>query len=733
MTSVYDYRIPKSLSGRLMAGGRVLVPFGPRRIGGFCVGLSDTTSVAESRLKDIISAGDAEEAVPADLLKTTRWIASYYHASWGNVLAAAVPSAVRKGRHARRETYVSLAVSLDEARAAFGIALKRSPQQQHALQTLLGLIGEAVGEEEHLVTAVSLQERAKVKRATLKALAARGLIRLDSRPVHRELVSFREVEHAIDLTPAQQQAYGALAAAVRGEAYSTFLLYGVTGSGKTEVYLRTMQDALQAGKSVLVLVPEISLTPQTVERFRERAGAVAVLHSSMSEGDRAQQWRDIRQGRVRVVVGARSAVFAPLADLGLVIVDEEHERTFKQETSPRYNARDVAVVRARENGAIAILGSATPSLESWQNARSGKYALLTLPERVGKAGTPSTVVVDMRSEWSDRKQAVVFSRQLERELVGCLHRKEQAILFLNRRGFNTSAQCRACGEVLRCASCDIALTYHQKSGVLRCHYCDYQVSKPVCCPLCSAATLHFSGTGTERVDDLLARLMPAARVKRMDSDTMTRVGAHAEALAAFARGEFDILLGTQMVTKGFDFPNVTLVGVLSADSAINMPDFRSAERCFQLVTQVVGRCGRSTKPGRAVVQAFQPDHYALQCALAQDFGAFARHELADRKAMGYPPFGRLLRIVGRGKKSALLSAAMVEIAGAMRALLRTGMVVLGPVPCPLARLHGEHRQHILLKASTHKQVEGMLRSVADALSRKNGIHISVDVDPVSLL
>jgi primosomal protein N' (replication factor Y) len=452
----------------------------------------------------------------------------------------------------------------------------------------------------------------------------------------------------------------------------------------------------------------------------------------MASGARAEEWRRLRSGEVRVAVGARSAVFSPLPDLGLVVVDEEHERSFKQDSAPRYHARDVAVVRGRLESATVLLGSATPSLESYRNAKEGRYQLLELPERVAGGHLPQTEVVDMRAEWADVKQQTLVSRRLAKEMHGRLHRGEQIILFLNRRGFNTWIHCLHCTEVLRCPACDISLTYHQGPKILRCHYCEYEDRVPETCPACGARKLRFAGTGTERVEETVARLFPEARMLRMDADTMTGRDAHAEALSAFARGEYDILLGTQMVAKGHDFPNVTLIGVLFADGSINLPDFRAAENTFQLVMQVVGRAGRGAREGTGIIQAYDPAHYAVQFAAKQDYGGFAARELADRRAHRYPPFGRMARVLVRGPDRDKAAALAQQIADALGAAAPP-RAVLGPAPCAIARIQANWRFHALVKAESAGAVARILHAAQDLLKDQGKTRVVVDVDPVSLL
>lgn len=543
---------------------------------------------------------------------------------------------------------------------------------------------------------------------------------------------FPEEEKKIVLHPEQQAAVDKIGAALDDGRFQSFLLHGATGSGKTEVYMRLIAKTLEMGKGALVLVPEVSLTPQTVSRFRKRFGNIAVLHYKLGEGERAEHWRRLSSGQVRLAVGARSAVFAPVRDLGLIVVDEEHEKSYKQDNDPRYNARDIALVRASITNACAILGSATPSLESWQNAHIGKHSLVRMPTRAGGARTPTVKVVDLRQEWADVKQPVLFSRELERELEQCLKRKEQAILFLNRRGFHTIIRCPACGDSVECDHCDIAMTHHRSQNLLRCGYCGFEKRVPDVCPTCGSATLRFGGVGTERIEDILAGIFPKARLLRMDSDSMSAKDSHAEALVSFSRGDYDILLGTQMVAKGLDFPNVTLVGVLMADGALGMSDFRAPERTFQLVTQVIGRAGRSDKAGKAVVQAFQPDHHAVKFAIAQDYQSFVDAEIPDRLRRGYPPFGRLARVVVSGKDSKQVVEKARRLGDACKRTAPEKGRLLGPAACEVERVQGVFRWHMIFFAPEYKTLAAWLAAAEVKPGEEKNVRVIIDVDPASM-
>lgn len=723
LTDKFHYKIPDQMTGIIEPGDRVVVPFGRRKIRGVVVEIVPRPPIDQSLLKEIESVAPSEERIPGDILHLANWTAKYYGSSWGTVLSAAIPAGIKQGARQRVSHCWRLMVTAEQFLEAEAKAQRRAPRRARTLKRFAELV--AMKTE---WSAEELREDAEISADVFPHLAENGFIyRFEEAAPTVPILSKRP-----ELTPSQQNAVTAIEGAVRSRDFGVFLLHGVTGSGKTEVYLRLMEQALAAGRGVLVLVPEISLTPQTVERFQSRAGDVAVLHSNLGDGERAEQWRRLRSGAVRVAVGARSAVFAPIENLGLVVVDEEHERTYKQENDPRYNARDVAIVRASHVGAAVVLGSATPSLESWNNAIAGKYTLLSLPERAGGAVPPAVSVVDLRREWADVKKPAILSRELERSLAACLNRGEQAILFLNRRGFHTSVRCAGCGEPVECQSCDIALTYHRMENILRCHCCGSQEAPPEKCPICSSKQFRYVGTGTERVEDILTRIYPGVRLLRMDSDSMTGRDAHASALSRFAAGGFDVLLGTQMIAKGLDFPNVTLVGVLMADSALGMTDFRAAERTFQLTTQVIGRAGRGVRPGLAIVQAFQPEHPAVSCAVNQDYQAFVDGELVERKRLAYPPFGRLARILVTGGEEAAVASVADKVGQLFRESLPSNGRLLGPAECELARAKALFRRHLLLLCPDHNALARWIARAKPPANWEKGVRVAVDIDPVSL-
>jgi primosomal protein N' (replication factor Y) len=748
----FTYSVPSFLRAAIRPGARVVVPFGKRREVGVCVETLETPGFDPAKLRPIARLLDEEPLLSGELLDLARWIAQDSVCSLGEALGACLPGSLQGEWERRTVLEVEAAPG---ARAALESLEERWSKQHRALRTLL----EAAGP----VEARELRRRTGLSESPLRSLERRGLVRLRHAPARPDPLLESPAETAAPPTPTEHQvaALEALAGAIRGRRYGGFLLYGVTGSGKTEVYLRALEEVLSLGRGAIVLVPEIALTPQTVARFRGRFGRVAVLHSRLTDAQRLEQWREIRSGSARIVVGARSAIFAPVRDLGLVVVDEEHEPSFKQQQIPRYHARDVARRRAELAGAVLVLGSATPSLESWRAAREGALALLRLPERVAGGALPPVRVVDLRRETSGGKIFTVLSRALSVALRERLRKREQSILFLNRRGFSPVLYCPGCGATVRCARCDVSLTYHRRLQRAVCHLCFEEIVPPKRCPSCGAAGLLFLGAGSERVEEAVRRIAPEARVARMDSDTMIARGAHEAVLERFRRGDLDVLVGTQMIAKGLDFPNVTLVGVVSADTGLHLPDFRSSERTFQLLAQVSGRAGRGPRGGEVFVQTFDPSHDAIRRAVRHDFEGFAEKELVYREELGYPPFGRLVRVLVEGREEEKVEAAASRVAGMLRGeaparglsggrgertlpfesgeeapLLRAprGVVVLGPAPAPIARARGRARWHLLVKLvppEAFASVQPTLQRIATASFA--GADVSVDVDPASML
>ncbi len=716
------YRVPAGCSPVPQPGSRVQVPLGRRRVVGVVVDVvQHPGDVEAASVRELHSVVDPEPVLDSELLEFCRWAARYYFASWGEVLACAVPGFTGPGPQVPRRLILTARgrAHPEELQAACG----RSRRRRELVDDLLGS-----------------------KDGILRGQLPRDVQRIAAPLLDAQLVKWCEV--AMEPAPAtapgaplqlnveQEAAVAAVQAALRGRTYRPLLLRGVTGSGKTEVYLRAAEETLAQGRGVVYLVPEIGLTPLLSRQFVQRFGnQVAVLHSGLSRGERQRQWQRVRSGEANVVLGARSALFAPMVRPGLFVVDEEQENSFKQDERPRYHARDLALVRARECGAVVLLGSATPSMESFHHARTGKYQLLELAHRVEDRPMARTEVVDMREEFRSRGVADPLSRRLESLLRAGLERGEQSLLLLNRRGYATFVLCRECGEAVSCPQCSVTLVLHRSEARLRCHHCGYWRRQPETCPACGGGHLHWGGEGTQRMEERLRARLEGVRIVRLDRDAVRRRGEAERILTGFDRGEWDVLLGTQMVAKGHDFSRVTLVGVLAAESTLCMPDFRAAERTFHLITQVVGRSGRGRTPGQAVIQTFQPQHYAIRYACEQDYLKFFEHEIRFRKLLQYPPFTVLANlIIARREENAARSQAQA-LAGELGVLGKEHVRVVGPAAAPLARLRGLFRFQILLKARARGRLLEVLRGALDAHRRQGHSerHVMVDMDPMSLL
>ncbi len=718
----FDYEIPEAMRGRLVEGHRVRVPFGRKEVLGFVVGVAEESDVPGLRpIAGVVGEGPL---VPPALLRLARWISDYYMDPIERCLKTVLPEAVRREDFGPRRRRVARL-----ARGAPAPGRRLTAGQEGALLAL-GAHGA--------IALADARERG-VSPSSLQSLEKLGLVVIADEEEERDPfagAAFARSE-PLALNGEQGAALEMVVAQVGSPQPRPVLLQGVTGSGKTEVYLQAIAACLASGRGAIVLVPEISLTPQSVERFKSRFAAagvgVAVLHSGLSAGERRDEWHRIRSGRARVVVGARSAVFAPVSPLGLIVVDEEHEPSYKQAEAPRYHARDVAIVRGHFESAGVLLGSATPSLESLHNAARGKYLLARLTGRIDSRALPPVRVIDMRQEAARHRGPVALSDRLVRAIGERLERKEQTILFLNRRGHSSALVCVKCGFVVQCPDCSIALTYHRRPEQMLCHLCGYSAPAPRACPECGDTRIRYAGTGTEKVEEAVARIFPAARVVRMDSDTMTRRRAYEEAFAAFRSGRVDILVGTQMIAKGLDFPNVTLVGVINADLALHLPDFRASERVFQLLTQVAGRAGRGEAPGAVFVQSFTPHHPAVQFAKSHDVDGFADQEMECRRQLGYPPFGRAILVAFRGEEQKAVVAASEEVGEALRARLPEGAVLGGPCPAPIPKIQRQHRYQVFIRGSSMKPLARVVRDAIVALRARRGVSVAIDVDPVFLL
>ena len=724
----FDYLVPEHLREEVEPGRRVKVPFGRgnRPVVGYCVAV-ETKSHGPRKLKELKAVVDTRALLTPSMLRLTKWMAEHYLCSWGAALEAVLPAAVRSKAGTREVTFLSVPTAV----AARLTQLKLPPKQAQALKALAG--------STQPLTVPQLASRANCTTGPINELRKKKLVHVTVKRVQQMEVDEPEVaiESHMTLNADQQAALDTVLEAVRGNRYETLLMHGVTGSGKTEVYIQAIDEVLSYGRQAIVLVPEISLTPQTRRRFQSRFPHVAVLHSHLTPAERNWHWQRIARGEVQVVVGARSAVFAPVKQLGLIVVDEEHDSSFKQGESPRYHAREVAVERARMEGVPLVLGSATPSLESWQQARAGNYKLISMPRRVLDLPLPVVGTIDLRNEYKSRFSRGAISRPLHQAIAQALKDDGQVILLLNRRGFATHIQCPACGFVVKCPNCDLALTHHRQGERAVCHYCDYEIEAPPVCPECKFAGIRYGGLGTQKLEAEVKARFADYTCLRMDSDTMTAPGSHEEALEKFRRGEVKILLGTQMIAKGLDFPNVTLVGVINADTALHLPDFRAGERTFQLVTQVAGRTGRGTLGGRVLVQTFSPEHAAIQAAVRHDYATFADQELPIREEYGYPPFTSMVRIELRSESESQVEAFAEQLGEAIRKQLdlagpEAGRV-RGPAPAPIAKLRGNFRFHMLVQGPELDPLRAAVAAAGEELKTPEGVIWVPDVDPLDMM
>jgi len=727
----FTYSIPKEMQDVIKIGTRLKLPFGRRNIVGYAVGLHvelpADVEIDESKIKNVIDIMDVEPLITQEILKLTQWTADYYASFWGEMLKASLPAGLNseKVRSKRRKAVRLLSTVPDDN--------KPMTEQQEWIINLLSSNGGTM-----LFTEII--EEADVGASPINTLAKRGMVEVFIQDVRRDPLAGAEFPGRDDftLTDKQQTALDQITSALKKDGeFKAFLLHGVTGSGKTEVYIRAIQIALKTGRSALMLVPEISLTPVFSRRLRTVFGSdVAILHSNLSQGERFDEWTRIRRGDARVAIGTRSAVFAPLENIGLVIVDEEHDSSYRQHESPFYNARDVAVMRSHFAGAVVVLGSATPAMESFYNTQNGKYTYLQLPDRIGDLGLADAQLIDMREVFKLAGKDVALSPELLQAIKETHEKGEQVIILLNRRGFSQFVLCRTCGESMKCKNCDITLTFHRRDNKLVCHYCNYREKVPKVCPDCQSEYLYFVGEGTENIADQLEKKFPAMRIARVDRDTMSHKGEIDDVLLKFASGGIDMLVGTQMIAKGHDFPNVTLVGVISVDIGLGLPDLRSAERTFQLITQVAGRSGRGDKIGRVLIQTYYPEHYALRHAKEQDYDGFYKQEIKFRERLAYPPFFVLASIMIKHRDLAYAS----KNANILRRSLDAANTaknarILGPAPATISRLKNEYRLQIIIKAISRKSLREALE-IALADSEHNGCDLRfvyVEIDPVNLM
>lgn len=783
----FTYSLPLTLRHRVQIGCRVIVPFGPRKLTG--VVLACHNDKPAGPMKEALRLVDPEPVVTNELLALAKWISGYYCAPLGEVLRSMLPlaSEIRSGkiysltdagRDASHQLFeddpvTQILRALEQRPLSAAYLKKKFPLGDQAMRSLekKGFIvaeqtqetrdplrsasenlriqlkgGEPEGKlpkaERELIAFLALhpgthnlaqvEEQVRNAGQAARSLARKGFV--EALKEETPTPSFVErPPHA--LNPAQQSAYEQIRVAVEAGTFQPFLLHGVTGSGKTEVYLNAIDAALAAGRGALLLVPEIALTPQMAGQFFSRwGGRVAILHSAFTDTERVEQWRRIQSGAAGVVVGTRSGIFAPVRNLGLIIVDEEHDQSYKQEEVPRYHGRDVAIVRAQAVRACIVLGSATPSLESRYNAEKGKYTLLELPGRIEARPMPRVDLIDMRQEFLETRKQSTFSRALVEQIGTKLDAGEQTIVLLNRRGFSSFVACRACGERIQCINCALTLTYHRRDKRLLCHYCNYAQKVPDVCPKCQSDHIYFLGIGSEKVEEELHRDFPKARIARLDRDTVGGKHGFESILQGFRDRSFDILVGTQMIAKGHDIPNVTLVGVVSADIGLGMPDFRAAERTFQLLTQVAGRAGRGSLPGTVLVQTINPDHYAVRLAAAQDYQAFYEKELQFRKFMHYPPFTAMANIIVRTEKQEDALRMSTEL-GHQLTPAPENMKIMGPAEAPVARLKAEYRYQFLIKSASRKALNELLKRCQEFARKQkwNATALVIDVDPLTLL
>jgi primosomal protein N' (replication factor Y) len=728
----FDYAVPEGLMDRVGVGSRVRVPFRDKSALATVVAITEESEAEGIRTIEAV-VGEAP-ILSKQLLELGRWISAYYCCPIETVMRSLLPQVIRRAEIGwKKQLFVQAGRKIDNEELEK--LRRRAPRQAELLEAILRL--EAPARASQLLRQTSFDNQ------TLRALEKRGLVELREEAVMRDPHADEQFIATSNLTLNQEQTHALkqiTQALDSPEKSHPILLHGVTGSGKTEIYLQAIRAALGRVHTAIVLVPEISLTPQTVERFKGRFAdiqdAVAVLHSHLSEGERHDEWHKIHSGRARIAIGARSAIFAPLKNLGLIVVDEEHETTYKQEEAPRYHARDVAIVRAKIEKCVVVLGSATPSLESYHNAAIGKYRLVTLTQRIDEKQMPLMRIVDLRQERRKGKAATILSEKLRAAIADRMEKREQTILFLNRRGFSTSLLCSNCGEARNCPNCSVALTFHRHpavAGRLSCHLCGHTAAVPKKCPACGKDALIYAGFGTEKVEATVSQIFPEAVVRRMDADSMTRKEAYRETLRNFRTGNIDILVGTQMIAKGLHFPNVTLVGIINADLALHLPDFRAGERTFQLLTQVAGRAGRGETSGEVFVQTYTPFSPSIQFARHHDFTGYFQQELEFRERCDFPPFKHAILITVRSAHEARAKLSAETLKRRLKEALPEEFILGDATPAPLEKLQGQFRFHILIRGEAIMRLSRLVRETLDKLPFPEDVAVTVDVDPYQLL
>jgi primosomal protein N' (replication factor Y) len=724
ISRTFAYRLQPRMRSEASVGSRIVVPLGRTSVTGYIVALykelDSELDLKESDIKDAAEILDSSPILTPEILEITRWASEYYASPWGEMIKAALPPSLTTPKERKA---VRLVAPLTNEKKVTEAQRRVVEALNHGKPVLLKTLLSTTG----------------VSSSAVKTLTKRGVLEIFDHAVRRDPLGNVQLPtvQQYQLTDQQTQVLNEIEQQLKQSTYGAFLLHGVTGSGKTEVYIRSMRAALAMGRSAMMLVPEIALTPVFSRRLRAEFGdQIAIFHSSLPKGERFDEWMRVKNGEARIVIGTRSGVFAPVSNLGLVIVDEEHEATYRQQDFPYYHARDTAIVRARKESATVVLGSATPSLESFHNARTGKYRYLHLPNRIGNRRMAEAQIVDMREVFARHGQPQVFSDELLAAIKENQERKEQSIILLNRRGFSSFILCRSCGETVQCPNCDVALTYHRSERVIVCHYCNHRERAPSQCPACGKKYIFYVGEGTEQIEELLKKLFPELRIARIDRDTTSNRTRFETSLLDFAARRLDMLVGTQMLAKGHDFPNVTLVGVVSVDAGLALPDFRAAERAFQLITQVAGRAGRGDLGGRVIIQTYHPEHYALQHACAQDYGAFYGQEIRYRQNHSYPPFVVLALLLLHGKDlSRLRSDAMLLRKELDQANVDRACRVLGPAPAPLARLRGEHRIQLLIKCRSRRQLRAVVDTAMKSMLGRdlNPRSVNLEIDPVSIM
>ncbi|MFE4810990.1 primosomal protein N' [Peribacillus simplex] len=781
----FDYRIPEKWKQVIKPGMRVIVPFGPRMVQGFVTGLKAKSDFA--KLRNIKEPMDLEPILNDELLQLGDWLTKEAMCFKISALQAMLPAAMKakyekvikvvedkKDRvplfiqnlfgkndsiswkdviEGENASFFQMEMQNGNLELVYNVKNRLNKKTVRVIKSLLSpkelkemasaMSSHAKKQQELLQYFIEHQEPIPLKEllelintssGTVKSLVSKGALAEMDQEIYRDPYENRVFEKStpFTLTAEQTAALKPINEKIYDDEHDVFLLYGVTGSGKTEVYLQAIASVIEKGKEAIMLVPEISLTPQTVKRFKERFGEqVAVMHSGLSVGEKYDEWRKIHRKEVKVVVGARSAVFAPFENLGLIIIDEEHESSYKQEETPRYHARDVAIERAKSYKCPVILGSATPTLESFARAKKNVYKLLTLSQRMNKNALPAVDIVDMREELRTGNRSM-FSELLFTKLKDRLEKGEQIVLMLNKRGHSSFVMCRSCGLVINCPNCDISLTYHRFNDIMKCHYCGYEEGMPSVCPECESEHIRFFGTGTQKVEEELAKILPEARVIRMDVDTTSKKGSHERLLNAFGEGKADILLGTQMIAKGLDFPNITLVGVLSADTMLHLPDFRSSEKTFQLLTQVSGRAGRHQLPGEVVIQTYTPEHYSIELSALQDFDAFYEREMHLRRQSHYPPYYYVVLITVSHEDLMKTVSVTEKITNYLGSRLNRDSIVLGPVASPISRINNRYRYQCLIKYKREPDLNQHLRTLLEHYQKEtaqNHLQISIDLNP----